>query len=122
MKPVSEQQIETVTLNKIKVAMQKLVDERLLMDTHFDIAHWSLEQFSMELKGYLLGEDVQRKEITYPCDWWQAFKDHWFPAWAKRRWPILYKTEVLDAKLLYTQFKPALPREPYRIDISKWGH
>ena len=44
MKPVSEQQIETVTLNKIKVAMQKLVDERLLMDTHFDIAHSSLER------------------------------------------------------------------------------
>ena len=119
---VSEQQIETVTLTKIKIAMQKLVEERLLIDAHFDIARWSLDHFSMELKGYLLGEDIQREQVSYPSDWWQGFKERWFPQWAKRRWPIVLKTTILDAKLLYTQFKPALPKESYRIDISKWSY
>lgn len=27
----------------------------------------------------------------YPEDWWQAFKERWFPEWAKRRWPVQYR-------------------------------
>ncbi len=28
------------------------------------------------------------RELRYPADWWQAFKDRWFPEWALKRWPI----------------------------------
>lgn len=31
----------------------------------------------------------------WPCDWWQAFKERWFPRWALRRWPVRYKSVEL---------------------------
>lgn len=30
---------------------------------------------------------VQR-EFRCPADWWEAFKDRWFPKWALKRWPV----------------------------------
>lgn len=35
----------------------------------------------------------------YPATWWDAVKERWFPAWAKRRWPIAYGS--LDLRELY---------------------
>jgi hypothetical protein len=26
--------------------------------------------------------------LSWPDGWWQAFKDRWFPRWAKARWPV----------------------------------
>ncbi len=114
--------IHEVTLTKIKVGMAKVIDERLLLDAQFNIARLLSDQFRAELVGYLLGEDIQRKEVSYPADWWQAFKDRWFPTWARRRWPVRKITTVLDAKLLYTEFKPSLQEQPYRIDVSMWSY
>ena len=31
-------------------------------------------------------EDVGWYE--HPADWWEGVKERWFPAWAKRRWPV----------------------------------
>ncbi len=38
----------------------------------------------------------------YPADWWQAFKERFFPAWAKRRWPV--KTTVIVAVHKFPHF------------------
>ncbi len=35
--------------------------------------------------------------VKYPADWWQHFKQRWFPLWAQQRWPSLMTTEVFDA-------------------------
>ncbi len=42
-------------------------------------------------------------EVRYPADWWQAFKDRWFPAWAKERWPVRYVR--YDLMALYPEIK-----------------
>lgn len=31
------------------------------------------------------------KDVEYPADWWEAFKDRWFPSWLKRRYPVKMK-------------------------------
>ncbi len=37
---------------------------------------------------------IQEEELYgHPADWWQMFKERYFPKWAKRRWPIK-QTEV----------------------------
>ena len=49
-------------------------------------------QLSLRL---LLDVATQEDDLcSYPCDWWQAFKERWFPAWAKRKTPVRM-TEVL---------------------------
>jgi hypothetical protein len=29
-------------------------------------------------------------EASWPCDWWQAFKERWFPAFLLKRYPVKY--------------------------------
>lgn len=29
--------------------------------------------------------------VAYPINWWEAFKDRWFPKWLKRRYPVRQK-------------------------------
>lgn len=115
---------ETVTLTKIKIGMQKIIDERLLHDAKFDIQKYIADEWTAQLRGYLLGEDLQRYEISYPADWWQAFKQRWFPTWAKRRWPVKMRVEVVDAKILYSEYhnKVSLKNEPHFVDLSRWSY
>lgn len=50
--------------------------------------------------GIAVGEDAviailelatQEEDVAhYPSNWKQAFKERWFPAWAKKKWPVLY--------------------------------
>lgn len=39
-------------------------------------------------------ETVEASElIAYPADWWQAFKNRWYPTWMQTLWPVRW-TEV----------------------------
>jgi len=35
-------------------------------------------------------------EYRWPATWRDAFKERWFPAWAKRRWPVRYRKVSID--------------------------
>lgn len=35
-------------------------------------------------------------EYRWPATWRDAFKERWFPAWAKERWPVRYEKVALD--------------------------
>ncbi len=37
-------------------------------------------------------------EERWPADWWQAFRERWFPAWWLRRWPVRYKSVSIKEK------------------------
>lgn len=32
----------------------------------------------------------------YPATWWDAFKERWFPGWARRKWPVNYRKIHID--------------------------
>lgn len=60
--------------------------------------------------------DVRKTfEYKYPADWWQAFKERWFPDWAKKRWPVQYTTHKIDAFVLYPELDVQDPRLPHQI-------
>ena len=63
-------------------------------------------------KTAVWAEDAGRQFVVFPADWWQAVKERWFPAWALRRWPVKYQRWTLDVKVLYLDFKYALPDQP----------
>ena len=39
--------------------------------------------------------------VSFPADWWEAFKERWFPSWALARWPVVRREfraqEILPA-------------------------
>ena len=53
----------------------------------------------------VFGIQVQKREIRYPKDWFQAFKERWFPEWAKDRWPVEYEVISIDVKEFYPSIK-----------------
>lgn len=63
-----------------------------------------LGHVAIKLKSHVLGQerDCKSVSVSYPSTWWDAFKERWFPLWAKRRWPVKRTTETLKATLWET--------------------
>jgi hypothetical protein len=56
-------------------------------------------------------------EWKYPEDWKEAFKERWFPEWAKKKWPVVYSsftlTEIAGIK------RSTIPNCPKRYTIQR---
>lgn len=69
--------------------------------THFRAHLTSIGQnLALSLHSHIYGERI--RDITFPSDWWQAFKARWFPGWLLRRFPVRY--QVWEVKRLYPDF------------------
>ncbi len=33
----------------------------------------------------------EQRILKTPANWWEHFKQRWFPRWALKRWPVLYE-------------------------------
>ncbi len=88
-----------VTLEKVRVAAQKALTAKGFHGMAQDVQIYeteALERYGRDMATLITDVLAERRDIIeiheqWPEDWWQAFKDHWFPAWAKQRWPIRYK-------------------------------
>ena len=58
-----------------------------------------------------MGNHLEKKHIEFPADWWQAFKDSFFPEWLLKIFPVIHKRVEITFDVLYPDFKPALPDE-----------
>ncbi len=70
------------------------------------------------MRDYLWGEKPEYKEVSYPADWWQAFKERWFPKWAKRRWPVEYEVRRITLHVLYPNFRH--PNDDTFLPVKVW--
>ena len=59
----------------------------------------SMEIAVTHLTMMVLGERI--KEIKYPLNWVQAFRERWLPQFILRRWPVKYHIWKVD--LLYPE-------------------
>jgi hypothetical protein len=75
------------------------------------IAKHCPEGMVIELKARIAAEKLDM--LDYPSDWWQAFKERWFPPWAKKRWHVEYRH--FDGYALYP--KISLPREQHHLHV-----
>ena len=92
-------------LEKLDIACMTSVNPQLLEDATIDIvADMILDDFLIHLRTYVYAERVDEvmRDWIAPTDWWQAFKDRWFPAWAKRRWPVRFNYEHVELKRYVT--------------------
>ncbi len=109
-----EAQLEKVRLGAaVALAEEFLVDD-VRVEQRFDVLR-------MYVRGHVWGEaeSVRRQEVSYPADWWQAFKARWFPRWLLRRFPVRHRTVVLDVRAIYPEFRPALPDQEARLVITR---
>ena len=59
---------------------------------------WFENALTVSVKQRIFGKQILHEEITYPTNWKEAFKDRWFPEWAKARWPVLHTTKTFDVR------------------------
>lgn len=107
----------TVKLDKIRFGMEQAFSERFL-GAHAEVdVDRILYEIRFRVRGYLLGETLETIVKHYPKDWWQAFKERWFPRWAKIRWPVEYTELSASIKAIYPKLKVSLPDEEHQIII-----
>jgi hypothetical protein len=87
-----EQVIQTIVGERLHsriraTASGEVVADMIQQATVTCLGDMMTDEFVVAIEAWMWG--VKGESITYPKDWWQAFKGRWFPAWAKRRWPII---------------------------------
>jgi hypothetical protein len=120
-------EIKTVQLEKMKLIAMQYISEELAeyfsMPPKLDIGRdvsFVYDNLVLRLVQEVYGRQVERVDVRYPSDWWQAFKERWFPAWAKKRWPVHYKTTALEAKELYPKLAVAIPDQEPILTLHRW--
>jgi hypothetical protein len=98
-----------VELEKIKFGFQQ-VASKYFLDSSVDVhENYMLDSFEFQVKGYLFGERQPDINIEYPRDWWQSFKDRWFPNRLLAKYPVIKKYHTLKRSIVYPYIKVSLP-------------
>lgn len=92
-----------------------------LIDARVDITKDIVDRVSMSVRGYVWGEaaSIQSQRIQYPANWYEAFKERWFPPCILRRTPVRYAVVKLDVRAIYPEFRPAIPNERAVLVIER---
>ena len=80
-----------------------VADDQIL--TNSDINTWRdrlTHQLVFQIRMRLAAKESVLKTtiVTYPADWWQHFKQRWFPSWAKKMWPVIMTTQQIPVSIM----------------------
>lgn len=104
---------ERIKLEKIRLALHVPLSKHVL-DAGVDVIRIMEEEVEFSLHGYLWGNRSKTTDISYPADWWQWFKQRWFPKWLLARFPPKMTTHTVSVSRIFPDFKnPQLGRETY---------
>jgi len=105
-----------VNLDKLKVGLLVSLDP-YLVDTSVEYVESVVGHITAKVRGYVWAEDdaVQRFVRKYPADWWQAFRERWFPRFVLNRWPVVYQELAVAVRAIYPDFRPAIPDRKCRL-------
>lgn len=73
-------------------------------------------EVSIMLDG-LVAKWTEDRILQVPANWWEHFKQRWFPAWALERWPVLMKT--YDAAVILPMVPISDPKF-HRVEFAVW--
>jgi hypothetical protein len=93
----------TIELERLKYGLQQMVSKEFNAGANIaDIEGKIL----IQIRGWVWGEHTESEYRTfkYPADWWQAFKERWFPAWLIERYPVRYHTERIEVRWTYKAY------------------
>jgi hypothetical protein len=94
--------IRTLVANKLLVCVgQDFPLENLLFARNHATVETMIDavarRLTVQLRTYLLAGKEHAEDgatVRWPADWWQAFRERWFPKWWLRRWPVRYQSVV----------------------------
>lgn len=112
-----------IRLEKLRIRLHYNISSYLLSpEVLIDYDSSFIDDIGIAIKGFIWAEQIERIEIKYPLNWWQAFKDRWFAGWMLKRWPVEYKINLIDVKSLYPNFRPSIPSEASFLALFRSDH
>jgi len=123
--------VETIVLERLPCVANELIhaeEMRELGNSHLARVRYldgHLKTLVLMMDRFVWAQQVEesRAELRAPRDWWQAFKERWFPATVLRRWPVQYRRQVAELKRYVGYPDFVLPQGQYgRYAIRTTSH
>jgi len=116
--------IRQIVLERMKLYLRREVDLESIAGVRDSAKFYAhLDEYTrrlvLEMRAYVLaGEKVTEETsttLTWPADWWQAFRARWFPRWWLRRWPVRHEVRVVTTKTTIVRTCPhlSIPARPH---------
>ena len=115
--PDLESTFEKRRLELIMLGNSIMMSENVMLDAKFNLTKEMAGRMVASIKGYLWSEELGHKCLEVPYDWWEHFKQRWFPSWATKRWPVLW--EWHDAAVILPRV-PVVRPEYNQVEFPVW--
>jgi hypothetical protein len=110
-----------VVLEQFKYAVWSQINKELLLNADIQVREsefsWIADDIVAVASMNIYGRDLEKFEFEYPADWWQAFKDRFFPDFIKKIYPVKYNKFIVDTRVLYPGFNPVNGHDPHFVTI-----
>jgi hypothetical protein len=96
--------LKQTLLEKFEYAMAKeltMPDPNIQMETYRDVL---MDKFVVRIRAAIAGQRLE--SFQYPADWWEAFKERWFPQRLLKRFPVQYERREVRAYYRDIVLKP----------------
>lgn len=109
--------MEDFDLEKLKIKFQVVLDKFLL---DHSISLREIEDCIIAtIEGYVWSMPIQQQEIIYPKDWWQSFKDRFFPRFMLKKFPVKYTRYSIDIRAIYPELRILHPNPKVRFIVRR---
>lgn len=91
---ITGKEISRINLEKMQFEISKYIPESILGEARIDISETIKNEMKAEIRFFLYGKEIKREieeTYSYPRDWWQAFKERWYPGFLKKQFPVKYR-------------------------------
>jgi hypothetical protein len=94
--------IRDVTVELIKTNIKRRISREIIKDYqgsyNLDVYDLMADQIVIEFTAFMAGKVTNQihVDVEYPTNWWEAFKDRWFPDWMLAKWPVKYTRILID--------------------------
>jgi hypothetical protein len=109
--------MEGFDIEKLRIACVAYFSKEMLADVKIRTSEHTTfvcDSLAIQLNATVFAQRLDEQTVEYPADWWQAFKERFFPGWAIRRWPV---HRIVKIMRLYGAYDPhcfpVLPEEKY---------
>lgn len=106
--------MKTTLLKKLQICLNKRITKELV--NQIKVSDYPIEYLCDDVcftfKTHVYGEEKETV-IKYPINWFQAFKEEWFPDFLIKKYPIIYKQHNIKTKIIYPTIRSNEPELKY---------
>lgn len=102
-----------IILEKIKFINQIPINESIIQDLSgaewYSHVEFMKHELILGIRGYIWGKHKTLDTARWPRDWWESFKERWFPKLLLKKFPVIYTEKTYDAYAIFPNLKLEMP-------------